>query len=148
MMQNNIFNGFFYLSIIIALLDWYAVSRDYPRFRILSKPLVLIFIISWFTSVHGWDKGGIYFGLALIFSLLGDIFLLKKLIVLNENFFQLGLIAFLLTQIFYIIGFNQAGLPPFALSIIVLIIVAFISSLNGKPILQKLQESMEGKKLI
>jgi len=146
--QTNIFNIWFYLSILIALLDWFAVSKDYSRLRIFSKPFVLLSLIFWFSSAQGWNGWGTFTGLALIFSLLGDIFLLKRLILHNSAFFQFGLVAFLFTQIFYVIGFNQKGLPPLIPSLTVLFIIAGISIINSKSILQSLQKSTDGKKLI
>lgn len=147
-MQINVFNGWFYLSILIALLDWYAVSKDHSRLRIFSKPLVLLLIVFWFSSTQGWNGWGIFIGMALIFSLIGDIFLLKLLINKHPAFFQFGLVAFLFTQIFYVISFNQEGFPPLIQGFTVLLIISGISILNSKSILQHLQNSADGKKLI
>jgi uncharacterized membrane protein YhhN len=129
-------------------MDWYAVFNGYYRWRYFSKPLVLIFLILWFFSAQGWSGRGFYFGFALIFSLVGDIFLLKGLIKIKPTFFQFGLAAFLFTQILYIIGFNREGLPPLTPALTTLIIITGISILNGKSILQDLQKTAEGTKLI
>jgi len=105
-------------------------------------------MLVWFSAAHGWSGRGFYFGLALIFSLLGDVFLLKGLIQIRPAFFQFGLVAFLFTQMLYGIGFIQGGIGAVFPFLIVLILIAGISILNGKSILQSLQKTNEGKKLV
>jgi uncharacterized membrane protein YhhN len=66
------------------------------------KPVSLALLIAWFTLVGGWRGPLFWFGLALVFSLLGDIFLLKIV-----DRFILGLAAFLLAHLSYLVGFNS-----------------------------------------
>ncbi|MCX8025727.1 MAG: lysoplasmalogenase, partial [Thermanaerothrix sp.] len=90
---------------ILAAIDWWAVSRERLRVRYWAKPGALLALILAFTTAGGWHSASPWFGVGLIFSLLGDIALL-----LPRRYFLFGLLAFLLAHITYIIGFNPT--PP------------------------------------
>ncbi len=92
-----------------AVLNWWAAWFEKKRLIYVTKPASLFFLILWSYYLSGWDGRLIWFGLALIFSLLGDIFLM-----LSDRFFLFGLTAFLTGHVFYIVGFNN---PPAALSL-------------------------------
>ncbi len=137
----------FFLILLMALVDWYAVFRDLYRLRYLTKPLVLILLIVWFTQNGGWQGSGMFFGVGLVFSLFGDIFLLKGLLKARPDFFQWGLVSFLVAQVSYVIGFNQPrpllSLPTLGIIVVVALVGFFnggrlIRSLNTKPSNQKL----------
>lgn len=138
----------FFLILIVALVDWYAVFRGLYRLRYITKPLVLILLIVWFTRSGGWEGSGIFFGVALIFSLLGDIFLLKGLLKIRPGFFQLGLISFLIAQIAYVIGFNQPR-PMLSLPTLgVVVAIALVSYFNGGRLIQSLNAKPSSKKMV
>ena len=107
---------FLILTFLLALLDWIAAERRWTRLRYFSKPGVLAALIAWFTRAVGWGGLEFWFGLALVFSLLGDIILM-----LPARFFLPGLVSFLLAHLCYIVGFTQGGLPsnPISLGIVV-----------------------------
>ncbi|MBT3478260.1 MAG: lysoplasmalogenase [Candidatus Marinimicrobia bacterium] len=70
---------------------------------IIFKPLTMLLIISiLFHTTISFEGYGLYILLGLVFSLLGDIMLLKPWYK-----FELGLGAFLIGHIFYIIGFTS-----------------------------------------
>ncbi len=75
------FNPWFYLVLAVALVDWYCVWKDRYRVRYVTKPLTLIVLIGWFTVCGGWDGAAFIFGVGLVFSLAGDIFLLKGVLI-------------------------------------------------------------------
>jgi alkenylglycerophosphocholine/alkenylglycerophosphoethanolamine hydrolase len=114
-------NLWFFATIILALVDWSALWVKRPQINFLSKPAVLIALILWFTSQGGWDQAPVWFGLALVFSLFGDIFLL-----LPDRFFIFGLGAFLLAHVSYVIGFSPespaATFPFMVLGFLVLLV--------------------------
>jgi uncharacterized membrane protein YhhN len=118
-------NLWFFATIILALVDWSALWAKKPQINFLSKPAVLIALILWFTSQGGWDQAPVWFGLALVFSLFGDIILL-----LPDHFFVLGLGAFLLAHVSYIIGLSPespvASLPFLVLGFMVLLVGSFL----------------------
>ena len=112
-------NLWFFVTVFLALVDWSALWFKRPQISYVSKPATLIALILWFTSQGGWNQAPGWFGLALVFSLLGDIFLL-----LPDRFFILGLAAFLFAHISYIIGFSPqspaATLPFMILGVLIL----------------------------
>ena len=119
------FNVYFYLVLIVALMDWYAVWKANYRLRYLTKPLTLLALILWFTVSGGWQSPTAIFGGGLILSLAGDVFLLKDLVKVRPVFFQLGLVSFLIAQVLYIVGFNNT-IPSFSISTVVLLCMTMI----------------------
>lgn len=96
----------FSLAGIFALTDWYAVARNISWLRYSAKPLVIIALVaSLLLQPIGFFEV-FWFILALVFSLIGDIWLLAP-----PRFFMAGLASFLLTHICYVIGINYE-LPP------------------------------------
>lgn len=114
---------FLYGSIpAIMLVDWYATARNRYGLRVFSKPLTLMLLITWFAlAADRWQGALLYTGLALVFSLLGDIFLLKKLEEVDARFFFAGVGAFLAAQVCFILAFNwpalRLSLPMLALTV-------------------------------
>jgi len=112
-------NLWFFIAVFLALADWSALWFKKHQINYFSKPATLIALILWFTSQGGWNQAPVWFGLALVFSLFGDVFLL-----LPDRFFIFGLAAFLLTHISYIIGFSPqtpaATLPFLIIGVVIL----------------------------
>jgi uncharacterized membrane protein YhhN len=76
----------------------------------------------------------VWFGLALLFSLIGDVALL-----FSRRFFMAGLGAFLIAHIFYIVGFNQSIPAMQAGSLVLLAGVAVIFFLTRRRIMRGLE---------
>jgi uncharacterized membrane protein YhhN len=104
------------LTLALAAADWAAAENKWRRLHLVFKPATLLALIAWFSLAAGWGSGNTWFGLALVCSLLGDIILLFP-----GRFFVLGLAAFLLAHLAYVIGFNQA---PLALNYLALVPLA------------------------
>ena len=106
------------LAVGLALLDWFAVWNEYEQMNYLTKPGTLIAMLAWFWTVGGMQGILLWFGMALVLSLVGDVLLL-----LPEKYFIFGLAAFLLAHVLYIIGFNQPlpqpSLPMYVLFLLV-----------------------------
>ena len=140
------FNEYFFLVFIFAIADWYAVWKDNYKLRYLTKPLTLLALILWFTISGGWQGHTAIFGVGLIFSLAGDVFLLKELVKARPVFFQLGLVSFLIVQVLYIIGFNGT-IPSVSINFVVLLcITGVIAFLLTRYIVGGLRRTTEGKK--
>lgn len=99
--------GWYAGVLILAAADWLAVGFNLPRVRYFTKPAPMLVLILGFTLASGWQGISAWFGFALVCSLAGDIFLM-----LPPSLFPIGLSCFLLAHISYIVGFNQAFLPP------------------------------------
>ena len=95
------------LSICFAIIDWIAVARQKRTLEIIVKPATLAALCIWFASFPMARSStiGVLFLLGLVFSLLGDVFLLFA-----EKHFLKGLIAFLLAHLLYVVAFNYTGL--------------------------------------
>lgn len=100
---------FFWLAVILAGSEWVIVWTGRRKARRITKPGTMLALLGWFSLVGHWRGSLVWFGLALVFSLAGDIFLL-----LPYRFFLGGLGAFLLGHICMIVGFNQTP-PPLTL---------------------------------
>lgn len=136
-------NIWFFLVLLAAGLDWMALWLKRPRLNFVTKPAVLLFLILWFSSLGGWQVASIWFGLALVFSLIGDIFLL-----LPEKYALFGLFAFLFAQIGYVIGFSpQSPLDTLPLALIGLPVL-LIGSLVYNNLRKKLEKNPAYQKLI
>lgn len=96
----------FWLMLVTALLDWVASWQGWQKVRWISKPGTLLLLIAWFTQIGQWNGDLIWFGVALVFSLLGDILLN----IPDQRLFLPGAAAFLLAHAMYIIGFFQQPL--------------------------------------
>lgn len=95
------------IALVFALGDWFAVGAGKSRLRAVTKPGVMLALLAGFSLAGGWQGDRSWFGLGLVFSLAGDIFLM-----LPQGAFMAGLGAFLIAHIFYIIGFSQGLINP------------------------------------
>ena len=94
--------GLFWVTVGVALLEWLAAWSHWKRIRWVTKPATLVLLIAWFTQIGHWQGPLLWFGIGLVFSLAGDI-----LLMLPDRFFLPGLVAFLMTHLFYIVGYWQ-----------------------------------------
>ena len=119
---------FFFVVALLANLSSIYFSNDTLRF--ISKPLLMPVLAIYF--LMGTRDGGsplkAWIILALFFSWVGDILLMFE--ERNATFFQLGLAAFFLAQVFYIIFFHNIRMKEYirgnALLLLVVIVYYFI----------------------
>src|SRR5690349_3305187 len=91
------------LALIAAVLQVFAIRNDNKNIEFFAKPAVMLFLLIWLYTSTGFQGKMIWFGLGLVFSLVGDTLLINS----SNRMFILGLIAFLFTHIFYIFGFKE-----------------------------------------
>lgn len=99
------------VTLSFAALDWLSIPKRWPKLMYLAKPATVIALLAWFWGATGLAGQGGWFAAGLVFSLLGDIFLM-----LPGNLFLWGLISFLLAHAAYISAFNPV-LPPVTLGL-------------------------------
>ncbi|MBI5352923.1 MAG: lysoplasmalogenase [Chloroflexi bacterium] len=91
----------------------------------------------WLWTSLGLSGASLWFGMGILFSLAGDVFLMLSL----DRFFIFGLVAFLLAHIAYVIGFNiplpDASLWGIAFAVIV--------SLGGARIIRRILDALVSK---
>lgn len=91
------------LALLFALLEVVAVSKNLPKLEYLAKPAVMVSLFLWLYLRTGLQGNTLWFGLGIVFSLLGDVLLITSL----DRMFLFGLTAFLFAHIFYITGLWQ-----------------------------------------
>jgi uncharacterized membrane protein YhhN len=109
--------AFLVLAGILAIGDWFAVSRSLRRVEYAAKPLTLVLLI---VAAGFADLGSAkpWVVAALVLGLLGDVALLfadETPVREDENpdaAFLIGLSCFLLGHVAYLIAFIRHGLHP------------------------------------
>jgi uncharacterized membrane protein YhhN len=97
------------LPAALALVDWYAVWRGDRRTESWAKPAVLVALIVTALVLGATDSAaGTWLLVALAFGLAGDVLLLGK----SDRRFQLGLAAFLVGHLAFVVSFTRLGLEP------------------------------------
>jgi len=91
-------------TLISAFLYFFGIKTKNQKLLYLHKPLTMLFII--FLAINGaatsWTALGMWIIIGLLFSLIGDVFLM-----LPSDRFLYGLISFLLAHASYIFAFLQ-----------------------------------------
>lgn len=105
---------------LVGLVNWISAWRLLTTPYYVSKPIVLIGLILYFVTRAPITPTRLPFFLGLVFSLLGDIFLIPK----GSRWFLAGMSAFSITQSMYIWGFN---LSPAPLPVMVVGMVALLA---------------------
>ena len=98
------------LTLAAASLDWLAVFNSWRKVEYAAKPAVMAFLFAWLAvTSHFTAVPPAWFGAGLVFSLVGDTFLM-----FSDRWFVLGLASFLMAQLMYVAGFNipLPNVPP------------------------------------
>ena len=114
----------FWIALFFAILDWVAVAKEWRKGEYVFKPAVILTLLLWVWQVSGFQGPMLWIGVGLLFSLLGDMFL-----VLPEDQFTAGLISFLLAHISYILGLNYTP-PPVNIASLILAVFAILPSIQ------------------
>lgn len=109
------------VALIVAIVDWVAVATQRKTLEYFAKPGVMLVLLIWLGQASGFSGSLVWFGLGLLFSMAGDIFLMLP----RERFIG-GLVAFLLAHVAYIVGFNLTptayNLAGFVLAVLVALV--------------------------
>lgn len=105
-------------ALVIGALDWWAVHTENKSLEYVCKPGTMVLLIVAALAVEPVDTGArTWFVVALVLSMLGDIFLMSP-----RDLFVAGLASFLLGHIAYIVGLSAV----YASSIGVVIGIALV----------------------
>jgi uncharacterized membrane protein YhhN len=120
------------LAFVFAALEALAVGREWGRLEYLAKPAVMLCLFVWIYTRTGLQGMALWFGVGLVFSLAGDIFLMISL----DRLFLPGLFSFLLAHLAYIAGFKDqiqmaTGGSLFLLAILAVSAVRLIRRIAG-----------------
>jgi uncharacterized membrane protein YhhN len=131
------------LVLIVAVVDWIAVAKSWRRVELLAKPATMVALL--FALMLGLIATGfgsvplILFGVGILFSMAGDIFLM-----FSDRWFIAGLLSFLLAHISYIIGFN---LPLPNVSPVWSVGIAIVLALSVGRVLKRIVAGLQEKGL-
>lgn len=89
---------------LVLAIEIYAEVMDDRQLVWFTKPILmpLLLVLFLLNAQQNQNKERIYFSLALIFSLAGDVFLMFK----NDDLFVFGLGSFLIGHLAYILSFS------------------------------------------
>jgi uncharacterized membrane protein YhhN len=119
-----------------AVGDWIAVVRGNKQLEYVCKPATIVFLLALASALDVQDVSvQHWFMLALVLSLLGDIFLM-----LPRDLFLPGLVSFLLAHIAYIVGMWVDGLGVLAF-VIGLAVAVFAIILIGSRIIDAINKA-------
>lgn len=112
------------LAIAFAALQALVLWKNWGRLEYVSKPAVMICLFAWLYSTTGLQGVAFWFGLGILFSLAGDVFLMISL----DRTFIFGLIAFLLAHLSYIAGFSRqlTSVPAESIFLVVILVLGAI----------------------
>lgn len=101
--MNSVATALLVLAGVAAVGNWIAVAREHQTGIYVCKPLTLALLIASACTLDPTTTDAVraWFVVALVFSLLGDVFLM-----LPHDVFVAGLGSFLLAHVAYIVGLN------------------------------------------
>lgn len=130
-------NIFLILALVFAALEALALQKNWFKLEVIAKPAVMIVLFIWLVTSAGLEGALLWFGLGILFSLVGDVLLMISL----DRLFLAGLAAFLLAQIAYIIGFN-IPVPEMSIWGVAL---ALIIGMGGARVIRRILEAVTAK---
>jgi len=100
-------NYWLLLFAIDSMLELASQLFNWNFLSLFSKPLLMPLLIGYFVSASGANRSPLkkFVVLALVFSWVGDTVLMFQNI--NGMYFIIGLVAFLLAHVMYIVGFTK-----------------------------------------
>jgi uncharacterized membrane protein YhhN len=126
------------LALFAAFLEVIAVQRNIRRLEFVAKPAVMILLFIWLYTSTNLQGNALWFGLGILFSLVGDIVLLGP----SDRMFVIGWASFLVTHVLYLVGLKEQLLNLSAWSFILL----FLLFTNGIRLLRRIVGAMRAKR--
>ena len=116
---------------IAALANWYSRWKHSDRIELISKPLTTLGAISIAALADGPRSATIAAVVALTLCLVGDVALLRAV-----DRFVIGLAAFLLGHIAFVVMFALRGLDRWPLAAVAVVGCALLLATAGRPIVR------------
>jgi uncharacterized membrane protein YhhN len=124
-----------------AVLASLAVWKGLPKLEYFAKPAVMVCLFAWLWISTRWNGTSFWFGLGILFSMVGDVLLMSS----PDRMFLYGLIAFLLTHIAYIAGFKNQFMRFTGESFFLVVILAVITMIVARRIIESMRAKGEHK---
>lgn len=128
-------------SFIFAGLEALALQKNWFKLEVVAKPAVMLCLFLWLFTTVGLQDALLWFGMGILFSMLGDVLLMISL----DRLFLYGLVAFLLAHVFYIVGFNIPIPELSAWSVILAILIGWGGAKVIRRILVSVIEKGQGR---
>jgi len=125
------------LAFVFAVLQAYAVWKAWRQLEYVAKPAVMVCLFAWLYASTGLQGLTLWFGIGILFSLAGDVFLMISL----DRMFIYGLITFLFAHIAYIFGFQNELMAVTAWSVLLLVLLA----INGTRLIRRIVSAIKAK---
>ena len=126
-------------TLVVAFADWVAVANDRRRIEYVCKPLTMVLLIATALALDVSSSAVLVaFVTALVFSLIGDVFLMLP----GERWFVFGLGAFLVGHLAYVVGLWCQGLT-LAAFLVGLVVVGVAMLILGLRIVRAVSRSDE-----
>jgi uncharacterized membrane protein YhhN len=126
------------IVVAVAVVDWIAIAKGWKKVEYIAKPwtmaalFLVLALVGRFSSLPL-----IFFGLGILFSLAGDVFLM-----FSDRWFIPGLVSFLLAHVFYIVGFN---IPLPVVSPTWALLVALVLAFSAARLLRRIVAGLAAK---
>jgi uncharacterized membrane protein YhhN len=118
------------MTLTVAVLDWVAVGVGNKGLEYLAKPGTMVLLIATALAMEPTDATARWcFVVALVFSMVGDIFLMLPD---RERFFVFGLGAFLIGHLAYVPGLVLLGFSPVAFLVGLAFVVVAMSTIGRR----------------
>ena len=124
---------FILAALVFAVLAGLATWKTHRGLEFIAKPAVMAVLFVYLWTSTGLSGASLWFGLGILFSLVGDVLLLWL-----DRLFIYGLAAFLLAHIFYIVGFNSLTSTVSIWGLL----LAFIIGLGGLRIMRRILSAL------
>lgn len=108
------------LTFVFAVLEALAVWKNWNKFEYVAKPAVMICLFLWLYFITDLKGLTFWFGLGILFSLVGDVLLM----VPPDRMFIFGLVAFLFAHVAYLFGFQNELMTVNAWSLLLIVILS------------------------
>ena len=114
------------LTLLVAVVDWWAVVTDRRGAEYVLRPLTRVVLIARALALPDpvTDGARLFIVVGLVCSLAGDVFLM-----LDERLFIGGLVSFLIGHVMYIIGllrFDEITPPLLFVGVLVVLVAAAV----------------------
>ena len=122
------------LALFAASFEAIIIWKNLNKFEVFVKPAVMLFLFIWLYATTGLEGYTFWFGIGILFSLVGDVLLMN----FTDRMFVLGLASFLFAHTAYIIGFKDELLNLTAWSFVLLFLLFY----NGTRLIRRIVGAM------
>jgi uncharacterized membrane protein YhhN len=117
------------VPLAFATADWIAVAKNWKELRYVAKPGVMLALLALLWAFTGFQGGMVFFALALVFSMAGDIAL-----ILPKERFIAALVLFMLAHLSFMAAFNRGDPPGTLPALLILISLLYLGVMIFKKI--------------